>query len=143
MGKKAPILTLWKRLIEEASKPPEEQEYWDVIAEFGQIAGDPKGVMTLGGFFGKVVSQKYVGQWNQLVLEMLVNQTEPRHSVVRGTFYTRREILVDGRQHTGFMLFIRHCLVTKMFARNCAVIRKAIVMTPHRIIEYDAQQEDS
>lgn len=142
MGKKAPVLTLWKRLIEESSKPLEEQEYWDVIVEFGQAIGGPKEVLTLGGFFGKVVSQKYVGQWNQLIMELTVNPTEPRHAVVRGTFYTQREIIVDGRQHTGFMLFINRCFVTKMFDKNCAVIRRAIVMSPGRIIEYDAQQED-
>ena len=135
--------TLWRRLVAESSKLPEEQEYWDVVVEFGRPTDGNRDALTLGGFFGKVISQKYIGQWNQLILEMSVNPTEPRHSVVRGTFYTRREILVDGRQHTGFVLFVRHCLVTKMFDKNCAVIRHAIVMNPGRIIEYDAQEEDS
>jgi hypothetical protein len=143
MGKKAPVLTLWKRLMEEASKPPEEQEYWDVIAEFGKATDGKKEPPTLGGFLGKVVAQKSMGEWNQLIMEISVNPAEPRHAMVRGTFYTRREIIVDGRQRTGFMLFIYNCLLTKMFDNNCAVIMNAIVMHPGRIIAYNVQEEES
>ncbi len=135
--------TLWDQVLTEATKHPEDQEYCDLVAELKGAIPDKTEEMHLGGFLGKVISQKMVNDWNKITLAITVIPDEPRFSVVHGTFYTRRPIIVDGRRRSGFMLLVRQCLATKMFEKNCGIILEASVLYPGRNIHYSAKEEES
>lgn len=121
--------TLWDIMMAEAAKQPEDQEYWVVQRAIQQFEPHT-GIIAISGVIGKVISQTPDGEWSKMILEIVANPLEPRHATVRGTFYTRHPIVVDGVKQADFLIYIRQCVATRRKKRSCGVIKNCVVLHP-------------
>ena len=126
--------TPWELVTAEAAKPPRAQSYWSLMHSLNELAT----TIRISNFIARVISQRWLGDRNEMTLEISGLSGEPRLGRFRGIVFLDKTIRVDGKTDD-FHLYIRSCRSELHDGKPYVIMESCRVLHPGEPISYEEQ----